>query len=153
MKSLAAAVFLVLAAGSLACRKAESGPLGTIAPVDVAGPPPEASHTSTGLAYRVLTSGTGGRHPGPASRVVVNYTGWTTDGTIIDGAPVGSPPVTIQLRDAMPGWQEGVHMMSVGDKWRFWIPAPLAYGDQPGKPHGMLIYDISLVQFADRSID
>lgn len=40
-------------------------------------------------------------------------------------------------------------MMRTGDKWRFWIPGPLAYGDQPGKPHGMLVYDIDLIQFVD----
>jgi peptidylprolyl isomerase len=150
MKWLAAALgVLTLAGASLACRGTPSASRGTIAPTDVAAPPPDALRTSTGLAYRVLASGAGGRHPQTASRVVVNYTGWTTDGTIIDGAPVGTPPVTIQLQDAMPGWREGVHMMTAGDKWRFWIPAALAYGDEPGKPHGTLVYDISLVQFAD----
>jgi FKBP-type peptidyl-prolyl cis-trans isomerase len=49
----------------------------------------------------------------------------------------------------MPGWREGVRMMRVGDKWRFWIPEALAYGSQPGKPQGMLVYDILLVQFVD----
>jgi peptidylprolyl isomerase len=142
-------IVLAVAAGVSACREASSPTRGTIAPPDVAAPPPEALHTSTGLAYRVLVSGTGGRHPGAGARVVVNYTGWSTDGTIIDGAPIGSSPVTIQLQDAMPGWREGLHMMSVGDKWRFWIPAALAYGDEPGKPRGMLVYDISLVQFVD----
>lgn len=105
--------------------------------------------TSTGLAYRVLVSGAGGDHPGMNARVVVNYTGWTTDGAIVEGAPQGSPPVTIALADAMPGWREGVHMMRAGDKWRFWIPRALAYGDQPDKPHGMLVYDIDLVRFVD----
>jgi FKBP-type peptidyl-prolyl cis-trans isomerase len=150
MKRLAAALgVLALAGGSLACNEAPSASRGTIPPIDVAAPPPDALRTSTGLAYRVLASGTGGRHPHAGSRVVVNYTGWTTDGTIIDGVPVGSPPVTIQLEDAMPGWREGVHMMTAGDKWRFWIPPALAYGGEPGKPRGMLVYDISLVQFVD----
>src|SRR3954466_14328328 len=134
MKCLAAALgVLALANGSLACREASSASRGTIAPIDVAAPPPDASRPSPGLAYRVLASGRGGRHPGASARVAVNYTGWTTDGTIVDGAPVGSPPVTIQLQDAMPGWREGVHMMTAGDKWRFWIPAALAYADEPGK--------------------
>src|SRR4051812_29359100 len=150
MKRLAAALTVVaLATGSLACREVSSAPRGTVPPSDVAAPPSDASRTSTGLAYRVLASGMGGHHPGDVARVVVNYTGWTTDGEIVDGAPVGSPPVTIQLQDAMPGWREGVHMMTAGDKWRFWIPSALAYGDEPGKPRGMLVYDISLVQFVD----
>jgi peptidylprolyl isomerase len=142
-------VLFVIVLASAACDRAQPPPAGTIAPVDVAAPPADAKVTETGLAFRVLVSGPGGRHPGPDSRVVVNYTGWTTDGTIIAGAPVGSPPATYQLRDTMPGWREGVRMMRVGDKWRFWIPEALAYGSQPGKPQGMLVYDILLVQFVD----
>ena len=141
-------VAVVVAIGCAACSQPATV-RGTITPVDVAGPPAEATRTSTGLAYRVLTSGAGGHHPGPNSRVVVNYTGWTTDGAIVEGVPVGDPAVTVQLEDAMPGWREGLRMMSAGDKWRFWIPASLAYAGQPSKPQGMLVYDISLVQFAD----
>jgi len=115
----------------------------------VASPPPEASKTSSGLAYRVLVSGKGGPHPRANSRVEVHYTGWTTDGTIVDGAPIGGAPATFELSQTMPGWREGLPMMSAGDKWRFWIPPHLAYGDQPGKPHGMLVYDIDLIRFAD----
>jgi FKBP-type peptidyl-prolyl cis-trans isomerase len=150
MKKLAAIVAGVfLAVATTACSQPASAPRGTIAPVDVAAAPAEAIRTSSGLAYRVLASGLGGRHPGTNSRVVVNYTGWTTDGAIVEGVPIGDPAVTVPLQDAMPGWREGVHMMSAGDKWRFWIPASLAYADQPGKPRGMLVYDISLVQFVD----
>jgi FKBP-type peptidyl-prolyl cis-trans isomerase len=131
------------------CRKPPEPPRGTIAPLDVAGPPDDAITTPSGLAYRVLVSGRGGPHPGPRSRVVIHYTGWTPDGAIIEGAPLGGAPATFQLSDTMPGWQEGLRMMRVGDKRRFWIPGPLAYGNQPGKPHGMLVYDIDLVQFVD----
>jgi peptidylprolyl isomerase len=81
--------------------------------------------------------------------VVVNYTGWTTDGTIVDGAPVGGPAVTFTLAETMPGWQEGLRLMGRGDKFRFWIPATLAYAGAPGKPKGMLVYDIYLVDFSD----
>jgi peptidylprolyl isomerase len=77
---------------------------------------------------------------------VVHYTGWTTDGTIVEGAPVGGPTASFRVADTMPGWREGLSMMSEGDKWRFWIPPQLAYGDQPNKPHGMLVYDIELVR-------
>ncbi len=138
-----------LALGSIACRSSPPSPRGTIAPLDVAAPPPEARKTASGLAYRVLVSGTGGPHPGPQSRVVIHYTGWTPDGAIIEGAPIGGAPATFRLNETMPGWREGLSMMSAGDKWRFWIPGRLAYGDRPGKPHGMLVYDIDLVQFVD----
>jgi len=142
----AAALILALAAG---CSQPASPPKGTVAPVDVAGPPPDAVVTATGLAFRVLVRGPGGRRPGPEATIFVNYTGWTTDGTIIEGAPVGEPAASFQLNEMMPGWQEGVRRMSAGDKWRFWIPGPLAYGYEPGRPHGMLVYDISLVRFID----
>jgi peptidylprolyl isomerase len=115
----------------------------------VAAPPPEATVTPTGLAFRKLASGPPGGHPGPNAVIVVNYTGWTTDGTIVEGAPVGSPPVSMRLSDAMPGLREGLHLMRAGDKYRFWIPPSLAYGNQAGKPHGMLVYDIHLVKFVE----
>jgi FKBP-type peptidyl-prolyl cis-trans isomerase len=138
-----------VALSSASCRKSSSNPHGTIAPLDVAAPPADAKTTASGLAYRVLVSGRRGRHPTPQARVVIHYTGWTPQGVIVEGAPIGEPPATFQLSDTMPGWREGLRMMSVGDKWRFWIPGPLAYGDQPGKPHGMLVYDIELVEFVE----
>jgi len=145
-----AAVVLALAAvDTWSCHRGESTPRGTVAPADVAGPPADAIVSPSGLAHRVLAGGPRGRHPGPNALVVVNYTGWMTDGTIIDGAPVGTPPVRFELQNTMPGWQEGLRMMVPGDKWRFWIPAHLAYGDTPGKPHGMLVFDIYLVRVID----
>ncbi len=142
-------VACVVGCAAAGCQKPPDAPRGTIAPLDVAAPPADAIKTPSGLTYRVLVSGPGGPHPGPQSRVVVHYTGWTPDGAIIEGAPIGGAPATFQLSDTMPGWQEGLRMMRVGDKRRFWIPGRLAYGDAPGKPHGMLVYDIDLVQFVD----
>ena len=143
-----AAAVAILALASVTCSREPPRPKGTIAPLDVASPPPEASTTPSGLAYRVLVSGKGGPHPDAGSRVEVNYTGWTPDGTIVEGAPLGGPTATFQLSETMPGWREGLRMMSAGDKWRFWIPPHLAYADQPEKPQGMLVYDIDLVGFA-----
>ena len=143
------ALFVVVVATAVACGRSADGPHGTIAPPDVAAPPQDATVTPTGLAFRVLASGPSGGHPGPNAVVVVNYTGWTTDGTIVEGAPVGSPPVTIRLSETMPGWKEGVQLMRAGDKYRFWIPPALTYGDQAGKPRGMLVYDIHLVKFVE----
>ena len=82
--------------------------------------------------------------------MVVNYTGWTTDGSVVDGAPIGSAAVTVDLSDSevMRGWREGLRLMASGDKFRFWIPAHLAYQNQPGKPQGMLVYDIYLIDFS-----
>ncbi len=135
--------------GTAGCGKSPEPPRGTIAPLDVAAVPADAIKTPSGLAYRVLVSGRGGPHPGRQSRVVIHYTGWTPDGAIIEGAPIGGAPATFQMSETMPGWQEGLRMMRVGDKRRFWIPGRLAYGDEPGKPRGMLVYDLDLVQFVD----
>ena len=131
------------------CTQQAAEPRGTLPPADVAAPPADAQVTPSGLAYRVLARGSSGRHPGAGSRVLINYTGWTTDGTIVDGAPVGSPPVPFTLAETMPGWQEGLRLMSNGDKFRFWIPASLAHRGEPGKPQGMLVYDIYLVNFTE----
>jgi FKBP-type peptidyl-prolyl cis-trans isomerase len=142
-------VACLVGVGAAGCEKSPEPPRGTIAPLDVAAPPADAVTTPSGLVYRVLVGGRGGPHPGPQSRVVIHYTGWTPDGAIVEGAPIGGAPATFQLSETMPGWQEGLRMMRVGEKRRFWIPGRLAYGDQPGKPRGMLVYDIDLVQFVD----
>ena len=81
--------------------------------------------------------------------MLVNYTGWTTDGTIIEGAPIGDPSRPIYVSDAIAGWREGLALMSRGDKFRFWIPAHLAFAGIEGKPQGMVVYDIYLVDFND----
>ena len=102
------------------------------------------------MFYRVLVSGAGGRHPGPNSQVTVHYTGWTTDGTIVEGAPRGGgDPVTLDLSQHVPGWREGLAMMVPGEKRRFWMPGPLAYSGHPGKPQGMMVYDIELIDFTN----
>lgn len=138
---------VICLSGNIGCAPEAHEPRGTLPPADVAGAPADAQVTPSGLAYRVLARGAGGRRPTATARVLVNYTGWTTDGTIIDGAPIGGPPVTITLAETMPGWQEGVRLMSRGDKFRFWIPTSLAHGGAPGKPSGLLVYDIYLVDF------
>jgi FKBP-type peptidyl-prolyl cis-trans isomerase len=150
IRRLAAALLLSMLAGSTACEeKTVSQPRGTIAPTDVGGPPADAIRTDSGLFYRILVPGAGGRHPGPNARVTVHYTGWTTDGTIVEGAPVGDPPATLELNMQMPGWREGIRMMVPGEKRRFWIPSRLAYEGKAGRPQGMLVYDIELLQFVD----
>ena len=133
-----------------ACAEERSEPKGTIPPVDVAAPPADAVKTASGLYYRVLVGGTAGRHPGPNSLVTVHYTGWTTDGPIIEGAPRGgADPVTLELSERPQGWREGLAMMVPGEKRRFWMPPALAYAGVPGKPQGMMVFDIELLKFTN----
>jgi len=118
------------------------------APPDVAAVPDDAKKSESGLAWRVLQEGTGDKHPTADSVVSLNYTGWTPDGEVfLTTARTGLPKST-HMRSTIPGWFEGLQMMTVGEKRRFWIPAELAYRGQPGRPPGMVVFDIELVAIA-----
>jgi FKBP-type peptidyl-prolyl cis-trans isomerase len=116
-------------------------------PEDVAAPPKSAKKTKSGIAYRVLEKGTGKEHPTADSTVEVHYSGWTTDGKMFDSSVARGQPATFPLRGVIPGWTEGVQLMTVGEKMRFWIPGNLAYDNspRPGAPHGTLVFDIELL--------
>ena len=120
------------------------------APADVAAPPKDAKHTSSGLAYKVLKKGTGTKHPTADDVVQVDYTGWTTDGKMFDSSVVRGRPATFPLNAVIPGWTEGVQLMTVGEKIRLWIPEALAYKGQPGRPQGMLVFDVELHKIVER---
>lgn len=119
------------------------------APVDVAAPPRDAKRTPSGLAFKVLQKGSGSKHPGPRDSVEVHYTGWTTDGRMFDSSVVRGQPIVLPLDGVIKGWTEGLQLMVEGEKRRFWIPGPLAYGDKPqrpGAPAGMLVFDVELLK-------
>ena len=116
------------------------------APPDVAAPPPDAQKRPSGLASKVLSPGKGTRHPRPNSRVMVHYTGWTTDGKMFDSSVARGDAITFGLDEVIAGWTEGVQMMVEGEKRRFWIPESLAYQGQPGAPAGMLVFDVELIK-------
>ena len=116
------------------------------APPDVAAVPADAARTSSNLASKVIQPGTGTRHPRPNSRVTVHYTGWTTDGKMFDSSVARGKPTSFGLDEVISGWTEGVQMMVEGEKRRFWIPGRLAYDGVPGRPHGMLVFDIELIR-------
>ena len=116
------------------------------APPDVAAPPADATVTASGLAYKVITPGPdGGTHPTADSRVEVHYTGWTTDGKMFDSSHNRGQTATFPLRGVIAGWTEGVQLMTPGSTYRFWIPEALAYKGMPGKPAGMLVFDVDLI--------
>jgi FKBP-type peptidyl-prolyl cis-trans isomerase len=125
-------------------------PAGLEAPADVAAAPADAVKTASGLASKVITPGQGKDHPGPRDKVTVHYTGWTTDGKMFDSSISHGPPVEFPLDQVIKGWTEGVQLMVKGEKRRFWIPGPLAYGDtptRPGAPAGTLVFDVELLDF------
>ncbi len=117
-------------------------------PTDVAAAPAGAKKTASGLAYRVVKKGTGKEHPTATSRVRVHYSGWTKDGKLFDSSVTRGEPTSFGLNQVIPGWTEGVQLMVVGEKTRFWIPGKLAYGDEPkrpGSPSGQLTFDVELI--------
>lgn len=116
------------------------------APEDVKAPPKDAKKTASGLAYKVLQKGTGTTHPTATSRVSVHYTGWTTDGKMFDSSIPRERPAVFGLNQVIAGWTEGVQLMVKGEKTRFWIPEELAYKGQPGRPAGMLVFDVELLE-------
>ena len=114
-------------------------------PADVAAPPADAETTKSGLASKILKAGTGDAHPKRSSTVTVHYSGWTTDGKLFDSSVMRGEPTTFPLSRVIPGWTEGVQLMVVGEKRRFWIPEKLAYKGAAGAPKGMLVFDVELI--------
>jgi FKBP-type peptidyl-prolyl cis-trans isomerase len=114
-------------------------------PPDVAAPPADAEKTPTGIASKVLSKGTGAEHPDPWDEVTVHYTGWTTDGKPFDSSVPKGQPAVLPLPAMIAGWKQGLPLMVIGEKRRFWIPEELAYKGQPNRPKGTLVFDIELV--------
>lgn len=108
--------------------------------------------TPSGLQYKVLREGSGPR-PMPGERVRVNYEGKLLDGTVFDSSYERGQPAEFGLDQVIAGWTEGVALMPVGAKYRFWIPSELAYGTSgaPGGkigPNAALTFDIELLGVA-----
>jgi FKBP-type peptidyl-prolyl cis-trans isomerase len=147
MIRLISTVMLTLATtGSLSAQRPAPAPVPP--PADVARPPADATKTASGLSSRVLSPGKGTTKPGPADMVTVHYTGWTTDGKMFDSSLSQPSPATFPLNRLIKGWGEGLQLMVTGEKRRFWIPQDLAYGGQPSRPAGMLVFDVELIEFS-----
>src|SRR5712691_10408853 len=114
-------------------------------PTDVAAPPADAHKTASGLAFKVLAAGAGNDHPTPGDLVTVHYTGWTTDGKMLDSLIQRGKPLTIVLKRTIPGWVEGLQSMRVGEKRRFWIPESIAFQGNPTAPNGTVVYEVELL--------
>jgi FKBP-type peptidyl-prolyl cis-trans isomerase len=117
------------------------------APADVAQPPADAKKTASGIAYKALTEKSDGAAPGSSDKVKVHYTGWTTDGKMFDSSVQRNRPAEFALDRVIAGWTEGLQLMTKGDKYRLWIPEQLAYQGKPGRPQGMLVFDVELLDF------
>jgi FKBP-type peptidyl-prolyl cis-trans isomerase FklB len=110
----------------------------------------EVTALPSGLQYEVLTEGTGEK-PLASNKVTCHYHGTLIDGTVFDSSVKRGQPATFPLSMVIKGWTEGLQLMPVGSKWRFFIPPHLAYGErQTGShigPNSTLIFDVELISF------
>ena len=103
--------------------------------------------TDSGLQYETLVQGDGSVHPKATDRVTVHYHGTLIDGTVFDSSVERGQTISFGLNQVIKGWTEGLQLMVVGDKTRFYIPSKLGYGTQAaGKiPAGsVLIFEVEL---------
>lgn len=108
--------------------------------------------TESGLQYMVMEEGTGEK-PTESSVVSVHYTGTLVDGTVFDSS-VGGEPVQFGVTQVIKGWTEGLQLMSVGSKYKFFIPQDLAYGANPRpggpiEPFSALIFEVELLDIVE----
>ncbi|MBE0367224.1 FKBP-type peptidyl-prolyl cis-trans isomerase [Pseudoalteromonas aurantia] len=105
--------------------------------------------TSSGLQYEVLTQGNGAHHPLATSKVKVHYHGTLLNGSVFDSSVERNSPISFGLNQVISGWTEGVQLMKEGDKFRFFIPPNLGYGDQAAgkiEPGSLLIFEVELLK-------
>lgn len=112
---------------------------------------PEVITTASGLQYQVLKAGAGAK-PTPTGTVSVHYVGRTLNGPEFANTYTVQHPATLPLTRVMPGLAEGVALMPLGSRYRFWIPAKLGYGEagRPGEiePNATLVFDVQLLEIA-----
>lgn len=109
---------------------------------------PGVNTTPSGLQYLVLNEGTGDTHPKATDKVTVHYHGTLLDGSVFDSSVERGESITFGLNQVIPGWTEGVQLMVVGEKTRFFIPSHLAYGNSGAgaiKPGSTLIFEVELL--------
>ena len=111
------------------------------------GKKPGVVTTASGLQYQVITEGKGAK-PGPGDAVKVKYKGTLLDGKEFDSSYKRGEPAVLPLGGVIPGWSEGLQLMQVGSKYKFWIPAKLAYGEQAPPmigPNQVLEFEVELL--------
>jgi len=109
--------------------------------------------TESGLQYSIMKDAQGPK-PKAEDEVEVHYHGTLIDGTVFDSSVERGEPITFPLNGVIPGWTEGVQLMPVGSKYKFFIPSELAYGPnpRPGGPIGpnmVLIFEVELISIVE----
>jgi FKBP-type peptidyl-prolyl cis-trans isomerase len=112
----------------------------------VENPPADAQKTASGLAYKVITPGSGTVHPTDSDLVKVASTFWTKGSAQDKPGTFGSPSTPMLVgRILLPGLKEGISLMTTGEKMRMWIPEKLAFAGAEGKPKGPLMVEVVLL--------
>jgi FKBP-type peptidyl-prolyl cis-trans isomerase FkpA len=117
------------------------------------GKKPGITTTASGLQYEVITPAEGPK-PTAEQTVIVNYTGTLADGTVFDSSYERGQPVEFPLNMVIPAWTEGMQLMSVGSKYRLYVPSNLGYGPQGAgngqiPPYASLIFEVELLEIRD----
>lgn len=109
----------------------------------------ETKTTASGLKYQVLKQGSGTASPKASDSVKVHYHGTLLNGTVFDSSVQRGEPISFRLNQVIPGWTEGLQLMKVGDKFKFEIPANLAYGERSPSPqippNSTLVFEVELL--------
>ncbi|MEO9131057.1 MAG: FKBP-type peptidyl-prolyl cis-trans isomerase [Sphingomonas sp.] len=122
---------------------------------------PGVVQTASGLQYEILTPGKGGVSPTDADVALITYEGKLIDGTTFDKSqqptpmPVAAADEKAHRQGIVPGFSEGLKLMTKGAKYRFWIKPSLGYGDKANGPvpaHSLLAFDVELVDFLPESV-
>lgn len=105
--------------------------------------------TASGLQYEIIVEGNGAK-PKESNTVRCHYEGRLLDGTIFDSSYKRNQPADFPVGQVIPGWVEALQLMSVGSKWRLYIPSKLGYGEYGAGeligPNETLIFDVELLQ-------
>lgn len=112
--------------------------------------------TSSGLQYEVVKKADGAQ-PKPSDVVTVHYEGKLIDGSVFDSSIQRGSPIDLPVNGVIPGWVEGLQLMHVGEKYKFYIPSDLAYGAQSPSPaipaNSVLVFDLELIGIKDPSAE
>ena len=149
LTSLAAAALLAGCSQDVPVTKDAAQPTNTSISATTTGQGAAMITTASGLKYMVLKRGTGAIFPKATDTVKVHYHGTLLNGTVFDSSVQRGEPVSFPLNQVIPGWTEGVQLMKVGDKFRFEIPANLAYGSASPSPqippNSTLVFEVELL--------
>jgi FKBP-type peptidyl-prolyl cis-trans isomerase len=111
---------------------------------------PNIKTTASGLQYEILSPGKGTAKPTATDNVTVHYKGTSLDGKEFDSSYSRGEPTSFPLNGVIPGWTEGVQLMTEGAKYKFYIPSNLAYGENGAGgsigPNETLIFEVELIK-------